>query len=268
MPFIPENNRALRGEKLAARPPVFFNDHKEAKADRAAPAIRTDSPRLGGTAYPGKWKLFLSPSLLRYGSAEPSELYNLEEDPQERHNLLPNAELQPLVRHLAAAASLHRAAGGHRLAEFATGPRETLDWTKKDAPVIPAGLFVQIEADQGRQLTRSTTGLGVAGGDSGAVDGGEAILILFQEDILIESAELVAGNGVVGGFYQVGDRSPLQVYCLDGDIDDKNQSGVLSDLGVLPRGERLRLDSDPHLGVEAPGSWRLQRLSIRRLPRQ
>lgn len=260
--------RALRGEKLAARPPVFFNDHKEAQADPAAAAIRIDSPNLEGIAYPGKWKLFLSPSLLRYGEAEPSELYNLEEDPQERRNLLAKPELQPLVRRLAAAASLHRAAGGHRLAQYAAGPRETLDWTKQDDPVIPAGLAVRIEADPNRQLTVTSSGLGVAGGESGAVDGGEAILLKFQEDILIESAELVAADGVVGGFYRVGDRSALQVYCLDGDIDDKDQSGALSDLGVLPGGEALRLDSGPHLGVEAAGSWRLRRLSIRRIPQQ
>ena len=79
------------------------------------------------------------------------------------------------------------------------------------------------------------------------------------------SAGIVAGNGTCGGFYQVGDGAPLALYCIDAAIDMKDQSGLLSDIGLLKAGEVLRLDSSPHYGVEAEGRWRLQSLSVRPL---
>ena len=50
---------------------------------------------------------------------------------------------------------------------------------------------------------------------------------------------------------------------MDADIDSKDQSGILSDLGVLRAGEILRLDSSPHYGVEASGDWVLRELVVR-----
>ena len=61
----------------------------------------------------------------------------------------------------------------------------------------------------------------------------------------------------------MGNRAPLAIYCVDGDIDAQDQSGLLSDLGVLRKGKALRLDSSPHHGVEAAGRWRLGSLTIR-----
>ena len=75
----------------------------------------------------------------------------------------------------------------------------------------------------------------------------------------------MAGNGVCGGFYRVGENSPLAIYCIDADIDAKDQSGILSDIGVVKAGQKLRLDSSPHFGVEAKGSWRLLTLTVRLL---
>ena len=95
------------------------------------------------------------------------------------------------------------------------------------------------------------------------VDSGEALVICFDRDVLIESAAIVAGNGVCGGFYQVGTHAPLAIYCIDADNDAKEQQGILSDIGVLKQGQCLRLDSSPHYGVESPGRWRLGALSIR-----
>ncbi|MCG8648651.1 MAG: hypothetical protein MI861_02395, partial [Pirellulales bacterium] len=106
-------------------------------------------------------------------------------------------------------------------------------------------------------------GLGVAGGKVLQVDQGEGILIRFDRDVIVESASIVAGNGRCGGFYQVGDDAPLAIYCVDADIDAKDQSGILSDIGVVQKGETLRLDSRPHHGVEAAGQWRLQALTVR-----
>ena len=81
----------------------------------------------------------------------------------------------------------------------------------------------------------------------------------------MESAAIVAGKGTCGGFYRMGDKAPLAIYCVDADNDSKDQQGILSDLGVLKTGETLRLDSSPHFGSEAPGSWRLRGLVVRPL---
>jgi hypothetical protein len=108
-------------------------------------------------------------------------------------------------------------------------------------------------------------GLGVDGGEVGQVDSSEAIVIHFDEDVIVESAAIVAGNGTCGGFYCVGDGAPLAIYCVDGDIDAQDQSGNLSDIGVVKAGQRLRLDSSPHFGVEAAGRWRLGTITFRRL---
>ena len=114
-----------------------------------------------------------------------------------------------------------------------------------------------------RRFKLNPRGLGVGGGSVDQVDDGEALLISFDRDVIVESAVIVAGNGIVGGFYRMGDKAPLAIYCVDGDIDAQDQSGLLSDLGVLKKGESLRLDSSPHHGVETPGQWRLGSLTVR-----
>jgi hypothetical protein len=106
-------------------------------------------------------------------------------------------------------------------------------------------------------------GLGISAGKFKQVDHGEALLFQFNQDVIVESVALVAGNGVCGGFYLMGHHSPLAIYCVDADNDAKEQQGILSDMGVLKAGESLRLDSGQHHGVEPAGQWRLATMSIR-----
>lgn len=106
-------------------------------------------------------------------------------------------------------------------------------------------------------------GVGLSSGKFKQIGDGEALLITFDEDIIVESAAIVAGNGICGGFYRVGGHAPLAIYCVDADIDAKDQSGILSDIGVLKKGETLRLDSSPHFGTESAGQWRLSALTVR-----
>ena len=106
-------------------------------------------------------------------------------------------------------------------------------------------------------------GLGIIGGRVKQVDDEESLTISFDQDVLIESVAIAAGNGNAGGVYQVGDKAPLAIYCIDDDIDYNDQSGILSDIGVLKAGEALTLSSSPHYGVEASGRWRLGAMTLR-----
>jgi arylsulfatase A len=286
---------AWRGGALANHP-MLLNDHKEVE-DHAAGAIRLDAPVVNGVGYEGKWKLFFDADLLRKGRINQTELYDLATDPQEQNNRIGEQALKPLVSYLADQALLHRTAGGHRLAEFAPRRRIVFDWrTDADANlgnsthrVGLAGRFADKNAAgvtvapaiEGARVTMTvigmkgdrplknemfninSNGLGLTGGTHRQVDDGQALSIRFDRDVIVESAEIVAGNGTCGGFYQMGRHEPLHIYCVDGDNDAQDQSGILSDLGVLRGGQILRLDSSPHLGVDEPGSWRLAALTVR-----
>ena len=69
--------------------------------------------------------------------------------------------------------------------------------------------------------------------------------------------------GTCGGSLIMGKRAPLAIYCTDKDNDAKDQQGIMSDLGILKKGEMLILNASPHFGVESPGSWKLQSLVLR-----
>ena len=275
---------AFRGNPTVDRPPLFFNDHKEAKADPAVLAMRLDSPRVDGRVYAGKWKIFFDADLLRTGKARPYELYNLAKDQKESRNVISDPTLKPLVEYLTAQALFHRQVGGHRLAPFATTrARVVFDWQSDASPLArmfdgrPAsgvsvkrdGLTMTVCAVRGDVplkdaiFSPNARGLGISGGTLKQVDDGEALLIRFNEDVIVEYAAIVAGNGRCGGFYQVGNHAPLAIYCVDADNDAKEQQGILSDIGVLKAGEPLRLDSRPHYGVEPAGQWRLGAIAVR-----
>ncbi len=257
---------ALRGELPPQRPPLFFNDHSEAKRDRAACALRVDSPTIDGTPFPGQWKLFFDAQLIRQGIANPVELYNLAKDPQETTNLLGESNWEPLAAYLTVQARRHRNAGGHHLAKHARHPLVIYDWIQGGLDAVSkanGAVRLTITHEGKGPLATSPEGLGIQSGESISVDSGEALLLQFDQDVLIESVTLKAGDGHCGGFYQLGKGAPLAIYCIDADNDANDQSGVLSDLGVLPKGQILRLDSSPHFGVEVPGAWHLQRLCVR-----
>jgi len=277
-----------RGEELGSRPPMFVHDHKEAKDDPAVAAMRVHSPTVEGESFAGKWKIFYDASLLREGKANPIHLYDLAADPGEENDRLGDPRLESLVAHLNELALLHRNAGGHRIA--ATGPGEPvafdlaaeevggepdLEWRFSDGRLTASrdgvGVSLALEGDwpsddpaNGRPHF-NPRGMGISGGEFHQVEGGETITLRFDRDVVVEHLALVAGNGFCGGSWRVGRGVPLPVYCVDDDIDDRDQSGVLSDIGVVKEGQPLVLDSAPHLGVESPGRWRLREISVRAL---
>ncbi len=287
---------AWRGKRVVNRP-MMYHDHNEAKEDRAVSAIRFDDPVINGKTVSGKWKLFLDPSLLRSGTVKAIELYDLATDSRETVDRLSDRETFAVARHLSDLARLHRTVGGHRLAALASNKRFRLDFrAKRDsngqaqqivglatrfsgasgtqtvsfgkgADTVTATI---VAARNGERLDRATfnvnpRGLGIDGGQFEQVDSGEAIVVSFDRDVIVESAAIVAGNGSCGGYYQVGEGSPMAIYCTDADIDAQDQSGQLSDIGVIKVGTTLRLDSRPHYGVEEPGAWRLEALTVRLL---
>jgi len=280
---------AWKGDAVTPRP-LFFNDHKEAKQDPAVAALRFDNPSVAGETVAGQWKIFFDSRLLRRGEPHPMELYDLSTDSVEENNRISEPELQPLVARLSEVAMLHRTAGGHRLVESSSPQRITFSWrgdvTKSDGTIDVTDQFrnaaattVTVESNVvNMSVTKSGSdesataafalnarGLGLSGGQVEQVDDGEALLISFDRDVIVESVSIVAGNGVCGGFYRVGHNAPLAIYCIDAAIDAKDQSGILSDFGVVKAGQQLRLASSPHFGVEAEGRWRLQALTVRLL---
>ena len=261
---------ALRGKTLRNRPPLFFNDHKEAKADPAAAAMRVEN-----------WKLFFDASLLREGIAQPVELFDLAVDPREERNLIDDPKHQHLIRKLTQTALRYRRVAT-RLADVAP-VRATFDWRSEEGGEAEAlakafhlasargktavdqgtGLRLTLAGEHGGKFSTNFRGLGLGGGQVLQVDDGQALRIQFDRDVIVESVAIVAGNGVCGGFYQMGKAAPLAIYCVDADNDEKTQHGVISDLGVLRAGQVLRLDSKPHHGVEAAGQWRLGAITVR-----
>ncbi len=252
--------------------------------------MRLDSPQVGGQTFHGNWKIFFDARLLREGEVHPFELYNLADDQGEMRNLIDRSELQPLVKHLNGLALLHRSAGGHRLVPLVAERRVVFDWQSGgiggdefamrfdgqsaggvsvsskngDVTMTVVGVVGKRVLSQSAFSTNAR-GLGLDGGSVKQVDQGEGLLISFDRAVILESATIVAGNGACGGFYQVGEGDPLAIYCIDADNDSREQQGILSDLGILTAGQKLRLDSGRQLGVEAPGQWRLGGLTIRPL---
>ena len=291
---------AWRGKVVDQRQ-MFFNDHKEAE-DPAVLAFRSDDPVVDGQVVPGAWKVFFNAQLLRAGHAVPTEVYELRADPKEEKNLLGRTEYEAIIGELLQRASMHRNAGGHRLVPQGDTTLVKFSWTQradmrrkdilKDQTQVavdlrasfqaatrgavstevklPGGgelrLTVRAQVGNGSDsfsFNLNPRGLGITGGAVKQVDAGERLNITFDQDVLIESVAIVAGNGVCGGFYRKSNQSPMAIYCMDADIDEKDQSGLLSDIGVLEKGQTLMLDSSPHFGVEAEGRWRLAELSIR-----
>ena len=234
--------------------------------------------------------------MLRRGEAHPFELFDLRADPTEAKDRLQETALRALVQELSREALRHRNAGGHRFVPLVSDERITFDWVADETQfnerrcvvavarsfdaADAAGVTVTCQAHpsktemtvsavrgdkalQAAKFNLNRRGLGVDSGRFGQVDDGEAILVRFDRDVLVESASIVAGNGQCGGFYRVGDHAPLAIYCVDADIDAQDQSGILSDIGILKQGQTLRLDSSPHYGVESPGQWRLSAITIR-----
>jgi hypothetical protein len=239
---------------------LFYNDHKESK-DGAASAMRLDNPKVGGKRVPGKWKMFFDASLLRSGTARPTALFDLASDPKEEKNRLNDPSLKPLVKRLVSTALLHRRAGGHRFVPVAPKERVTFDWTK---PIPSPAPMVMNLLVKGGKASIDPDGVGIPGSGSDRVDAGQGIAFHFQHDVLIESVGLKAGkDGTCGGSLIMGERAPLAIYFTDKDNDAKDQQGIMSDLGILKKEETLILRAFPHLGVESPGSWKLQSLVVR-----
>ena len=252
---------AFQGKKLPDRP-MFYHDHKEG-TNGAASAMRLDNPVVSRKLLPGKWKIFFDDSLLRAGEACPIELFELSNDPMETQNLIEEKNLQPLIKHLVSIALLHRNTGGHRFVKFVPEKRFQFDWRKPLPIPSPLTFFVSTKGGEG---VRDSHGLGIKGGDSSNIEPEEALAIRFESDVLVESVGIAAGrNGSCGGSLRLGNQSTLPIYCTDADMDDKDQQGIISDLGVLKKRELLILDPRPHLGVEKPGSWKLESLVVRPL---
>ncbi len=258
--------------------PMFCNDNKtpppfapnDPSRDPAILMMRLDNPVVDGKVFPGQWKIFYDPTMIRAGKVNPVELYDLVTDQREANNRVTEPGLRPMIEHLNQLALKHRSAGGHRLAELGSGDSIPFDIRGNGGKVITqAGLTLEIDAAGSRSLAYNDEGLGVQGGASAQVDGGEALKLSFDKDVIVESIRLVAGSdGVAGGFYEIGAGASIPVYCVDAHAEKYtafDHSGMLADVGVLKAGQVLRLDSGSHYGANAPGSWWLESIQVQAL---
>ena len=180
---------------------------------------------MDGTIIKGDWKIFFTGDLIRFGKPKAVELYDLSTDPKEEVNRIDEKGLEPLVQYLIAKAIDSRLTGGTRIAsEESQNRRMFVRWNQgkvAEQTGEDAGMTIAVERD-GKSIEKpefdiNPRGLGVAGGKFGQVDNGEALFITFEQDVFVETVGVVAGNGICGGFYQVGDRAPLAIYCTDAD---------------------------------------------------
>ena len=276
---------AMQGKEIPNLP-KFYHDHKQAQ-DAAASAMRYDNVYVDGAIVAGKWKIFFDADLLRKGGPQPTALYDLLTDPQEEKDRLSESQLQPLVKELTKVAEKHRNSCGHAWTGFASDDRIGFSFTGPDNAAHDhsiSGITIHEQSSSGRSIALKLAGkagakergsapkfsingrgLGISSGQFEQIDAGESLLISFDQDLMIESVGIVAGNGICGGSYQVGENLPIEIYCTDADIDAKDQSGLLSDIGLLKAGEVLTLNSTPIFESESPGRWRLNSINVRLL---
>ncbi|MEM1227438.1 MAG: sulfatase-like hydrolase/transferase [Planctomycetota bacterium] len=262
--------------------PMFCNDNangfkenkKEGKqptsGDPATLMMRLDHPVVEGKTVPGQWKIFFDGNMIRNGTANPIELYDLATDPKEISNRISEVGLSELIDHLSETALKHRNGCGHRLVSIADSDSIRFDFRQgQPSWQVVDGLRLDLAIHQGREAVFTNDGLGIGGGQSKQVDGGESLTISFDQDVIVESIELAAGpRGICGGFYYIGDGAHLPVYCVDAHAEKytkTNHRGMLSDVGVLQADQPLTLDSGPLYGANASGAWWLQSIRVRRL---
>lgn len=261
--------------------PMFCNDNangfkqtkqagqKPTSGDAATLMMRLDNPVVDGKTFPGQWKALYDGTMIRAGQVNLLELYELNSDLQESNNRIMEAGLKPLQNHLNAIALRHRTAGGHRLVDLGGNEPIRIDLRQEDKPIIKRD-DVTMELNAGDAIVAfRKQGIGVQGGASDQVDGGETISISFDKDVIVESLELAVGEmGSCGGFFRLADGAELPIYCVDAHAEKytkTNHRGMLSDVGVLKTGKRLVLDSGRLYGANAPGSWWLQSIQVRPL---
>ncbi|MEM9366689.1 MAG: sulfatase-like hydrolase/transferase, partial [Planctomycetota bacterium] len=260
--FCNDNANGFKQTKQAGKQPT--------SNDPATLMMRLDNPVVDGTTFAGQWKALYDASLIRDGRAELLELYDLSSDRMESIDHVAEPRLKPLRVHLNQMALKHRMAGGHRLVALGKGEPIHIDLRKEARPVIQrGGLNVRLGASGDDELAFEAQGLGVMGGGSNQVDGGEVIAISFDQDVIVEALALAAGDdGVCGGFLRIGDGAAQPIYCVDAHAEKYTKTdhrGMLTDLGVVKTGQTLFLDSGRLYGANALGSWWLQSIQVRLL---
>jgi hypothetical protein len=127
---------------------------------------------------------------------------------------------------------------------------------------VPPPLTLSISGKGGLPQQKED-GLGIQGKLSDRIDPGEAVALRFEEDVLVESISLNASHGKFGGTMVIGNGPPLPIHPTTSSHKANESIGILSDLGVVKKGERIILSPSPYLGVETPGSWKLSSLTAR-----
>jgi len=154
----------------------------------------------------------------------------------------------------------------HTSKERIPGKSVSLDWTK---PIpVPSPLTVSVSV-KGGQPAQDPDGFGVQGKGSSRVDPGEALALRFQQDVMIDTIRLDAGEeGKIGGQLKIGNKTQNIIKTDRGSKGMGNSVVSLDGLGFLKHGEMLILDPSPLSPKSPSGSWKLVGLTARPFPQE
>jgi hypothetical protein len=154
----------------------------------------------------------------------------------------------------------------HTPKERIPGKAVSLDWTKPIPVPSPLTLSVSVK---GGQPAQDPDGFGVEGQGSSRVDPGEALALRFQQDVMIDTIRLDAGEeGKIGGQLKIGNKTQNIVKTDRGKKGREKSVVSLEGLGLLKRGEMLVLDPAPSTPKSPSGSWKLVGLTARPFPQE
>ena len=247
------------GKKGTSTHPIFYHYHNHDR-NKATYTMRIKDPLLRGKKIKGIWSLSWQDSLFSTRKVKTPGLFEISAREMNTPQNLDEHQLDTLKKDLISLAFLYSSSGGNRFIPFTPTKRVIFDWTKPMP--VPPPLTLSISGKGGLPQQKED-GLGIQGKLSDRIDPGEAVALRFEEDVLVESISLNASHGKFGGTIVIGNGPPLPIHPTTSNHKANESIGILSDLGVVKKGERIILSPSPYLGVETPGSWKLSSLTAR-----
>jgi arylsulfatase A-like enzyme len=247
------------GTKMTSAQPIFYHHHDHSK-NKATYTMSMKDPLVRGRKIKGIWSLSWQDSLFIGKKVKSAKLFKISARPADTPLKYNDTEFRAIKEEFISLVLLYHSSGGDRFTELTPSKRVIFDWTK---PIpAPPPVTLSISGKGGIPLQKED-GLGIQGKISDRIDPGEAVALRFEQDVLVESISFNARNGKFGGTIVIGNRPPLAIHPATSNHQSNDSIGILRDLGVVKKDERIILSATPYLGVETSGSWKLSSLVVR-----